>query len=117
MSQQPDGPVFVYDDDGISTKAEVHGEYFRMATETSFDSTVKLTLRVEHAKWQPDWQRVHWEIGGSSVGQWESVRCGGFELPRIEAVEDLGTAVGAGARWARNEYERAALGAAARARV
>jgi hypothetical protein len=83
---------FLYDDDGISTKAELHGQYFRMATETSFDSSVELTLRVEHADWQPSWQRVHWEVGGPSVGQWQSVTCSGVYLPRVPAVGDLDTA-------------------------
>ncbi len=84
---------FVYDDDGISTKAELHGQYFRMATETSFASSVELTLRVEHADWQPRWQRVRWEVGGPSVGQWQSVRCSGADLPRVQALGGgLGTA-------------------------
>ena len=81
----------VYDDDGISTNAELHDQYFSMSMDTSYESTmtVTLTTRVDHAQWNPTWQRVRWEVVGSSFDQWEAVTCGGMELPRVQTMEDL----------------------------
>ena len=85
----------VYDDDGISTNAELHGEYFQLSTETRYESGTTLTARVEHAAWKPAWTHVRWEVVGSSVERWESVRCGDVDLPRVADI----AALGAGGGW------------------
>jgi alpha-D-xyloside xylohydrolase len=97
---------FVYDDDGISTNAELYNEYFRLATETSYGgSSVTLTARVEHAHWEPTWRHVRWEVAGSRVEQWESITCGGETLPRV-AMEMMGE-IGGG--WAVTEAKATLL--------
>ena len=77
----------VYDDDGISMKAELDGDYFELSTLTDYETAVAsaFTVRVEHAAWQLAWTRVRWEFSGGSVEQWETVTCGGVVLARVDA--------------------------------
>ena len=84
----------VYDDDGISTNAELHGEYFNMHTETRYESGTTLTVRVEHAAWTPAWTHVRWEVAGLSVERWETLRCGDVDLPRVANGEVVGAVGG-----------------------
>ena len=84
----------VYDDDGISTNAELHGEYFQLSTETRYESGTTLTVRVEHAAWTPTWTHVRWEVVGSSVERWESVSCGDVDLPCVAEGAALGAVGG-----------------------
>ena len=85
----------VYDDDGISTRADTHKEFFKLHASTSFppswpaegkahlrnqapldnggrrrlqQAIMSVRHRVVHAGWQPAWNRVRWEITGVGLG-------------------------------------------------
>ena len=87
----------VYDDDGITTNAQLREEFFLLRTETRYGDEVTLTARVEHAVWRPTWRHIRWEVSGPSVEGWESVHCGGAALPR--ASTDTETRAEASGWW------------------
>ena len=78
----------VYDDDGISTKAELDEAYFEMVVSTAYTSrvpgqttpSVVLTARVKSAGWAPTWNRLRWDVYGPEVTAWRGVTCAGVEL-------------------------------------
>ena len=108
--------AIVYDDDGISTAAELRGEYFELHATTAFDesaamgagggavrTTMTLSLTVHHAGFTPKFTMVRWEVatqsgaaaaaaaaGASTKARtWTSVVCNGEVLQLVEDVAEV----------------------------